>query len=204
MNHTERAKQGDAKQYPLIFSDEMVRAILDGRKTQTRRPATSARSSFHGQPGDLLWVRQTWQVFHPIGNVVWTGSMKIIPGVCTLEFRATNPSGWSGPWRSPRFMPRWASRIFLKISETRLEPLQTITETDCLAEGIETDADARYAFQSLWDRLYAKRGYAWHTNPMVWVITFRVSFLTSSTVFFSRRLGHCYANTIRGTVGRKP
>ena len=81
-------------------------------------------------------------------------------------------------WRTPLFMPRWASRITLEITGLRVERLQDITEEDAVTEGLppreQTGFDtARYRYHILWDSLNAKRGYAWDSNPWVWVIEFK-------------------------------
>jgi hypothetical protein len=176
---------------PILFSAEMVRAILDGRKTQTRRVAPirelnilqhpgdmitwsvsflkavkgvlsnhsggkfsdlHARSIIasqfnpYGKPGDLLWVRETW-------GAVWPADEPVPLRQCEIEYRADLPPGctdrpgeWpadegSGPevpkWRPSIHMPRWASRITLRITDIRVERLQDISEDDARAEGCE-------------------------------------------------------------------
>ena len=187
---------------PIIFNSEMVRAILEDKKTQTRRPIkpqpdadglarlagqwvwndTDAREYRcpYGRPGDLLWVKETFA----------TG----IPGCSSgVTYRADhidqNGDGPANPikWRPSIHMPRWASRITLEITNVRVELLQDIPENDILAEGIappRTDgmfAEDEYLekiyhdFINLWDSIYVKRGLGWDANPWVWVIHFRVA-----------------------------
>ena len=189
-------------EHPILFSGEMVRAIMEGRKTQTRRvikpqPNDIRESPFvksgiedtHGYeikrkyaPGDKLWVRETWMPFTE--NGVRSG-MAI--------YRATDKPEQDGDrplkWRPSIFMPRWASRITLEVVSVRVERVQDISEEDALSEGISfwkpKEMDNRpfeenfwtnypqFAFQNLWDSINAKRGYGWDANPWVWVIEFR-------------------------------
>ena len=151
---------------PIIFSAPMVRAILEGKKTQTRRkmkvqPGPDALvtvehyhpividrhgdmqpgkeifgahwddgeyglKSPYGAPGDLLWVRETWAKGETAG---------------VAQYRATDPQcddTTSGlRWRPSIHMPRWASRITLRIIDVRVERLHDITEDDARAEGCE-------------------------------------------------------------------
>jgi len=148
----------------------------------------------YGQVGDRLWEREThWRFgmwkkngltktgkqrwrFKPLGNLIWY--MPNPPDwVCKSK-------GEIGYFKRPSiFMPRWASRITLEITELRVERLQEITEGDAIAEGAmvkhseDTDEEAGYSFRlgfiDLWDSLNAKRGYSWISNPFVWVISFR-------------------------------
>jgi hypothetical protein len=146
---------------PILFSAEMVRAILDGRKTQTRRiikpqppaeaesvcrqlysqeapefdgawtwwagkpqkPITKPLFCPYGKPGDLLWVRETWA--------------RHASGVDYAADFAAISRPEAGPWRPSIHMPRWASRITLRITDIRVERLQDISEDDALAEGCE-------------------------------------------------------------------
>jgi hypothetical protein len=90
-----------------------------------------------------------------------------------------------GRWgkRSPLFMPRWASRLLLEVMAVRVERLQDMTAADLLAEGIPREYDENpiqawrnrwRAFKQHWDILNAKRGFSWDSNPLVWVVVFRV------------------------------
>ena len=143
---------------PILFSGEMVRAILDGRKTQTRRvikPQPSAgvrRSVFvlsgledghgrelrcpYGRPGDTLWVRETFGVItQPL-----TGEKSAIYKATHKPEFPNEQLGFDGSkWRPSIFMPKWASRITLKVTAVRVERVQEISNDDAHAEGISKD-----------------------------------------------------------------
>lgn len=195
---------------PIMFNQEMVKAILAGRKTMTRRvikdrdiinnfdidvdgsvyayinqetgdsypPTAIARF----QVGDILWVRETWGKDEN-GEYVYRANYG------TTEDDSFPPSMFK--WRPSIHMPREAARIFLRVTNVRVERVQDITEEDATAEGaeyytpkFETDivlstwklATTKTKFCALWDNLNAKRGYGWESNPWVWVYEFeRVS-----------------------------
>ena len=142
------------KERPIIFSGPMVRAILEGRKTMTRRPLNPTSKSF-GIPGDRLWVRETWAY----ADDVW--------GDAHIVFRATNPDATPEKWNPSIFMPRSKSRITLEIISIRTERVQDISKADVIAEGCELGC-----FEALWDSIY-EQTYPWTLNPWVWVIEFR-------------------------------
>lgn len=168
------------KDRPILFSGPMVKAILEGRKTQTRRvvklPAgyihqnvdlTRLQDGFpdgtrpvfgdcdcepnafsvrnpHGQPGDRLWVKETWGLCSHHDPTDWCGGS--IRGVSESELReqflVEHRQNWithpdSAYWRPSIFMPRWASRITLEITGVRLERLNEISEADAKAEGLK-------------------------------------------------------------------
>ena len=215
---------------PILFSAPMVQAILDGRKTQTRRavkpqPAGEIRrgepdfnhwidtkywerqnqkenrgigtrgfACTYGQPGDRLWVRETWMDLQGTGIEIVTGSRE------RYAYGADTPRGSYGDdqrkcyglkWRPSIHMPRAASRITLEITSVRVERLQDISEADALAEGIDLDALAesqdRYdmvADQNMTGRptaVGACRGLwlsingleSWEANPWVWAVSFK-------------------------------
>jgi hypothetical protein len=149
---------------PILFRGEMVRAILSGTKTQTRRVAKYAvmQLSPYGQAGDRLWVRETFcRPRQEFGQVL---------------YRADGVEHPHGPRTPAIHMPRTLSRITLEIIEVRLQKLQDITEDDAKAElsyGLAAVSPARDLFMVLWNTINDKRGYVWAVNPWVWAITFK-------------------------------
>ena len=231
---------------PILSNGDMVRALLDDRKTQTRRPCKDQTAKayqwvdncatylagqiytgwakdngFHFllstkcpyQPGDILWVRESMRV------VGW------LPKAQELELEyCVDGRIWEGvlpqrmKWKPkvghcvPNGVFREAARIFLEVTGVRVERVQDITPANCLDEGIlipgdnegkpllrltgkykpsdympegtmskgkwppeilDNDAFIKAHFASLWDSIYAKRGFGWDVNPWVWVIDFR-------------------------------
>jgi len=154
---------------PILFSTPMVQAILEGRKTQTRR------IKYKCEVGDVLWVRES---FIPLGKDPDTGKHVIwcykADGSRPCDERGV------GRWNPSLFMPRKAARIFLLVKAVRVERLQDITASDCIEEGILEPQKApavarmfmRLDFKKLWDGINAKRGYSWESNPFVKVIEF--------------------------------
>ena len=231
------------KERPILFSGEMVRAILEGRKTQTRRVVKELPGGRGGPvgdhviywrkgeedpdrwcgcdglgslgwlkcpfgvPGDRLWVRETWRPeeldddegldgvrfradghFEPIQNTPEAAN-----DWCSVAL------GQLLRWRPSIYMPRWASRITLEVTDVRVERLREISRDDCLAEGVQepqcpscgyTSRDAALwndhrlcgepepasvvdVFRDGWDASNTKRGSPWDTNPWVWVVEFK-------------------------------
>jgi hypothetical protein len=158
---------------PILFSAEMVRAILEGKKTQTRRVVKYSRDVHcpYGEVGDRLWVRETW-------------CMSDMEPFCgKVAFKADNwtecPSE-DGKWKPAIFMPRWASRITLEITEVRRERLQEMSSDDAIEEGALTLPYTSHKMESplarfrrLWDAINSKNGYSWDDNPYVWAIGFK-------------------------------
>ena len=147
---------------PILFSGPMVRAILDGRKTQTRRlaqlkagltlddiewvpePGSLARRGVFRRDqiadptyavGDRLWVREAWHAARSLDST----PPRDIPRDADIEHAATARNyaeiGLKGKPRPGMFLPRWASRITLIVEAVRVERLQDISEADAQAEG---------------------------------------------------------------------
>lgn len=151
---------------PILFSGQMVRAILEGRKTMTRRICKDENDKGRFEVGDRLWVRETHAPciggpFEP-GNAVLYRADK-----CDYYEKLL--------WRPSIFMPRWASRITLEITGVRLERLQYITEDDAKSEGVEgiEPGEIFFNFQKLWNSIYSNSGYGWDANPWVCVVSFK-------------------------------
>lgn len=194
---------------PILFNTEMVRAILDGRKDATRRIVKgfipddavwgytaftpkgyiSCRGTFadgYGEkffklpcePGDILYVRETWCGL-PVNEA---GHMR---GHTIYYYKADGelrPKGWRGTWHPSIHMPKEAARIWLKVTDVRVERLQEITSEQIGREGVEVEyphvlngEEKRYAFSTLWNNTIKKSDinrYGWDANPWVWVIEF--------------------------------
>lgn len=215
------------KERPILFSGEMVRALLAGTKTQTRRVVKGSPSIVrwnpiviagragwedehgrpiicpYGQPGDRLWVRETWGVishsWDKHGNrVKWTPNrpataIREMPfGKCYYSghviYAADGPNEWSDDddgggeprslWHPSIHMPRWASRILLEITDIRVERLQDITFADAQAEGWPPMVDGKPNLHDpiTWFKLLWVELYgagSWDANPWVWVIEFK-------------------------------
>ena len=201
-----------SRELPIIFDDESVRAILGGRKTQTRRVIPPRRPRY--RVDDLLWVKETWRItdWEPddvsIG-VQFKADNSWIDGLAIedewafdryarqcrddaekagVEIGEDRRYEWIGEpptrWRSPVAMPKDAARLWLRVTDVRAERLQDIDAAGIIGEGvfqeIEDDSDydnlsvAQGAFGAVWDKLNAKKGYPWDSNPWVWVHEFKV------------------------------
>lgn len=187
------------KERPILFSAPMVRAILEGRKTQTRRVAKGTRAEGvsrchwsgtgwahlaahggctcqpvacpYGKPGDRLWVREAWAVQHEYDAF----APSEIGASARWHYAATEDLG--GLRKRPSiFLPRRGSRITLEITDVRVERLQEISDADALAEGCDSghnfgDGSACTAFGMLWESINGPK--SWDANPWVWVVEFR-------------------------------
>lgn len=190
------------KERPILFNGDMVRAILDGRKKQTRRPVSPQSAILtdemarnlgvrpphienfpvikcpFGQVGDRLWVRETWAEWQP-GSPVFKADGSDITGHKSDQLVSS--------WRPSVHMPRWASRITLEITGIRVERVQDISEDDARAEGVapawldvrgdrvnaNSSPTFRQGFARTWNEIYAQRGLGWDANPWVWVVEFK-------------------------------
>lgn len=186
---------------PILFNTEMVRAIIEGRKTVTRRIVSQSvwenfvfedgkvinyldkkRNILESplykapyQPGDILYVREKW-----CEN----------PNYKEFYYAAKRAPGVSAPyglrWRSSIHMPREAARIWLKVTDVRVERLQAMTLDDCLSEGVTVRPEAfndpenaylqaKENFTAIWDgtiKQEKREIYGWDVNPWTWVIAF--------------------------------
>jgi hypothetical protein len=204
------------KERPILFSAPMVRAILDGRKTVTRRPVkVQPRSRADigsygtgqpfirnpdvtkrnpecpfGNPGDRLWVRETWYCDH---NEVMCGpylkpddldvSEARDDGTLVYAADGITPYEADQPvWKPSIHMPRWACRILLEITDARVERLQDISRSDIRAEGLQCppelasdDVSPNYRdwYPAAWRELWESTGGDWDANPWVWVVEFK-------------------------------
>jgi hypothetical protein len=170
------------KERPILFSSQMVKAILEGRKTQTRRLIKPQGSYIdpekminckYGKPGERLWVRETWS----------PTSIDYKKTQCDVIYKADfNTLLMNNTWKPSIHMPRWASRIDLEITEIGIERLRDISEEDALAEGVDGEKEAaalgltwykkpKSAFRFLWQQINGP--VSWDENPYVWVIEFK-------------------------------
>ncbi len=193
---------------PILFSADMVRAILDNRKSQTRRVIKSqpgdevveyyfdpdeefldpwrgklkdggtsyGRKCPYGKVGDLLWVRETWAVgtcadkLKPseLDPPTWlkdNGGLWYKVGLAEPQ----TPISTRGRWRSGRFMMKWAARIWLEITNIRVEILKEISDKDIICEGFEIRED----FFGTIIKINQAKNPEEFLNKWVWVIEFK-------------------------------
>ena len=183
------------KEKPILMSAPMVRAILDGTKTQTRRIAKKPvrhpdlgnlyapgalvlerepqhvidRACPYGQPGDRLWVRENfYREFDRRPEDQEERIEWVESGYLAYRASDDQPYGSGGylPWRPSIHMPRWASRITLEITGVRVETLGIISHEDALAEGVSSIEE----YKALWINING----AWLPETWVWVVDFRM------------------------------
>ena len=188
------------RERPILFNGAMVRAILAGQKTQTRRVAKNVVAAHaitgealadidsagprlrcpFGQPGDRLWVRETWTNAWDDGKNQWSDPERYHYRADGIEVAHVDGMERS-PWIPSIHMPRRACRLVLEITAVRVERLQAITEADAVAEGLSQSESGswlpgpcdhpEWAFHQLWAQVYGEP--AWEANPWVWVIEFK-------------------------------
>lgn len=191
---------------PILFSTPMVQAIMEGRKTMTRRTVKGTALEWlapdmftpefvadkendlcpYGQVGDVLFVRETFQHTKILNINMEDESYGFVYKADMGGWE--NIEGWK--WKPSLFMPKSACRIFLKITNIRVERLQDIKEDDAILEGIEIDTShnsvvrhwkdylnknkavttAVGSFITLWKSINGEQ--SWNDNPFVWVISF--------------------------------
>jgi len=190
-------------EYPMLFSTPMVQAILEERKTMTRRilkvqgckpflpdDTWSETDIIHwtrngstcpyGVPGDLLWVRETWM---HAPNYPYLPEKYYYKASMSDQFIKE----WPKSWKPSIHMPKSAARIWLEITDVKVERLQDISNEDALKEGIKViEPDEAYfdymqyagsylhprgSFFSLWEKINGKESL--EQNPWVWVIEFK-------------------------------
>lgn len=182
---------------PMLFNIEMVQAILAERKTCTRRvlkhPFEVHPNGFitkpHGndrlcpytppyQSGDILYVRETW---HKYTKRVGNGESCHLAEFYGYKASIANSEDANEPWKPSIHMPKEAARIWLKVTDVKVERLQDITEAGAINEGCIDDIEyakgksARNHFVDMWNRTIKKSDidvYGWDANPLVWVVEF--------------------------------
>lgn len=177
---------------PILFNGEMVREILDGRKTCTRRVIKHnvdaiLNSPYHMEhpevedawlikklcrppyePGDILYVRETWGEGYAEGTYIYKADDKLaeLPTFKKTSKILYHPS---------IHMPKEAARIWLKVTGVRVERLQDMTDDDAEAEGCFDYTSTALGFPDIWESTIKKSdldSYGWAANPWVWVIQF--------------------------------
>ena len=176
---------------PILFNSDMVRAILNGRKTVTRRVIRFINGNnpnwtgyvkdgltlYNGKnvpcnkrppckSGDVLYVRETW-------NTKCRHCESECPSSCSAPYyvyKADHPYT-EDKWRPSIHMPKKAVRIWLKVTDVKVERLQDIDDDGIVSEGLEIGCD----FENIWNATVKKPDlprYGWDANPWVWVIEF--------------------------------
>ena len=177
----------------------MVQAIMEGRKTVTRRVVKSHKQPYN--PEDVLYVRETWCKGKIEVGEESDGRDALYISQCTgeddylhKEYAVSHDIGMEDvKWKPAIHMPKEAARIFLKVTDVRIERLQDITNVQILNEGTNREAITRLINQipeetkeyvdgafriewaQLWDSTIKKKDYdqySWEANPMVWVVEF--------------------------------
>ncbi len=174
---------------PIIFSAPMVRALLAGSKTQTRRLATSplrkcgVGDRLYARERCWIWGRWRKDGLNKAGRQRWRF---VASSPRTVIFdqnhpqigRKDTPRETEMYWSRPSIhMPRWASRLTLIVKGVKVEPLQSISEADAIAEGWPGASGNVWPenwYRDLWGMLHTAEGQRWDDNPDVIALTFRV------------------------------
>ena len=194
----------NSRTFPILFSPTMVRALVDGQKTETRRPISSPLAK--AAPGDLLWVRETWHAtfcddvdpsrpyrnYHETPKAQRVSKLNQSIRYFEAEMRNDDDHRFVPPrWVPSIHMSRWASRITLIVEKLRFCRLQDITDAEAIAGGVgvEQVIDPRSRRQATtasgsrsepkefgkhWDELYKRSGSRLVDNPEVVSLTFSV------------------------------
>ncbi|HUV46281.1 MAG TPA: hypothetical protein VMW45_04360 [Dehalococcoidia bacterium] len=121
------------------------------------------------QVGEVVYIKEAWKAGIRGDEAYLTlykdGSSKL--GLC--DPAAHRFAHYASKWQSPLFMPEWAARLFIKITDIRAERLNQISPNDITQEGF----DSLVTFMLEWDKINKKRGYGWQTNCWVWIYEFR-------------------------------
>jgi hypothetical protein len=221
----------EVKERPIIFSTEMVQAIIKGEKTQTRRKCKHQHWSYseesdvnqnkivqkadrnvscpYGQPGDLLWVRETWAIFPPADGTIGR-KIKTVFKADTMDL--PHPARW----RPSIHMPKSAARIWLRVKDVRVERVWDISDEEILAEGVRIRVSNKNSpililgqnnkaidflpsidiskgdnwnqhellfahWAELWCTVNGRQ--SWEGNPWVWVVEFEVASINGNPEF---------------------
>jgi hypothetical protein len=161
------------KEHPILFSGEMVRAILDGRKTQTRRVVKKEWEKIedcpYGKIGDRLWVRENFIKLNDESLIYRVDRMMKWPDGSWHQAA----KDFKFKWKPSIHMPRYASRITLEITDVRVELLKAISNDDARAEGIPIDSEAVvWSYRQIWEAINGEG--SWDKNPWVWAISFKM------------------------------
>lgn len=199
-----------AMEKPILFNTEMIKSILEGRKTVTRRiikqqPKTIIPDHIKRTPlafwidnskwikppyqvGDVLWVKETFEEIEEQLPESYETESYILPAVRDFHF-----TGKHIRYIPNIHMPKSAARIFLKVTDVRVERLQNITEDEAFEEAVTKElrnalgysaavseetfniTQCKDTFKLLWNSTVNKKDldmYGWNANPFVWVVEF--------------------------------
>lgn len=185
------------KTHPILFQAEMVRALLAGTKTQTRRilkqPNRKDGAKLlpellqeigigaacpYGKPGDLLWVRETFaecKTWNAGTDPRFGGSPEGYFSDAFFLYAADGTLDHRPVRKKPSIhMPRRASRLTLEITDVRVQRVQEISHEDALSEGCPINCDGTPSgwYRHLWESING--GGSWAENPWIWALTFKV------------------------------